>query len=107
MSSAISIEPIKRYAKRKIGFLCRSYNSRKAAWSPSPAFLSKSSSVVVSGNRALDPAGIASYGYYQNLVKSYCWVKISFVGADSNAVSGGVYILFSGSRPVDKLATFR
>src|SRR6185369_7794592 len=58
-SSAISIEPNNRYAKRKIGSRYRSYNSRKAAWSPSPAFSSKSSSVILSGNQALDPAGLA------------------------------------------------
>jgi hypothetical protein len=70
-SSAISTSPSNRYAKRKIGCRCRSYNSRKAAWSPSPAFLSKTSSVVLSGNQALDPAGTDSCCSYRDPEKSY------------------------------------
>jgi hypothetical protein len=51
MSSAASTEPESRYEKRKIAARCRSYSLMKAAGSPAPAFSSKSSSVVLSGNR--------------------------------------------------------
>jgi hypothetical protein len=51
MSSAASTEPESLYEKLKIIARCRSYNFMKAAGSPAPALSSKSSSVVLSGNR--------------------------------------------------------
>src|SRR6185369_7877 len=71
MSSAPSIDPESRYAKRKTGSRCRSYNSMKAAGSPAPAFSSKSSSVFLSGNRGTRFCRNRSYWYYQKKAKSY------------------------------------
>ncbi len=71
MSSAISLEPNILYAKLKTPARCLSYNSTKAASSPPFALSSKSSSVVLSGNQALAPAGIASYVHYRPKAKRY------------------------------------
>src|SRR5262245_26420788 len=42
-----------------MAFRWRSYRRRKAVWSPFPAFSSNSSSVILSGNQALNPVGLA------------------------------------------------